>query len=54
MWSEVSQAEREKYRVISLVCVEVKTQNKQRKKDKPKNRHLNTEDRLVVARGEVG
>ena len=42
--SEISQAEKEKYYVISLIC-------KQKNKPKKKNELINTENRLVVTRG---
>lgn len=33
--------------------MEIKIENKQQQKGDKQNRHLNTEDKLVVARGEV-
>ena len=50
--SEISQSEKDKYRMISLMWT---LRNKQRKKrDKPRNRPLATENKLMVAWGEVG
>ena len=48
--SEISQSEKDKYHVISLICGISET--KQRKKERIKKTRLsNTENKLVVARG---
>ena len=45
MLSEISQMEKYKYRMISLICGILKT-------NKPNKTKINTENRLVVTRGE--
>ena len=53
MLSAVSQMEKHKYHVISYIC-EIK-RNKQNKQTKPnKDKHIDTENRVVVTRGEGG
>ena len=48
MLSEISQTEKDKYHMISLCGIKNKT-----KQNKETNRLLNTENQLVVAKGEV-
>ena len=52
--SEISQSEKDKYHKISLksVCNSRNKKTKWVKKDKPKNRLLTIENKLMVTRGE--
>lgn len=50
MLSQISQLEKDKYQMISLICgIQINKTNEQIKK----TRFLNTENKLVVGRGEV-
>ena len=51
MLSEIRQTEKDKYHMISLVHVESKENSTKQTKRKPKTKFIDTENRLVVARG---
>ena len=56
MLSEISQLEKDKYHTISLICGVEKTKqtNKGKKREKPRNRLLTIETKLMVTRREAG
>ena len=52
--SEINQVEKGKYYMVLLIC-EIQKQNKiKKKKILNKNKHINTENRLVMNREEEG
>ena len=51
MLKEINQSEKDKYHMIVLICRTQETNEQQEKKRKI--RFLNTENKLVVARGEA-
>ena len=54
MASEIRQSEKDKYHVISLMCGLQGTKQTKKKRDKPKDRLLTVENKLMVTSGEVG
>ena len=49
-YSEISQTEKDKYCMISLICVILKT--KQMNKQQNRNKVIDTENKQVITRGE--